>query len=137
MAQASHLAEECTGRFRGDRKPFAVIALDSAAHITCSANDYGFEEVFARMVTALGRPGDAFLALSTSGQSENLVRAAVAARTAGMTCLALLGKGGGHLHQMVDTAAVFPGETADEVQDLHMVAVHSILERLEADLCGI
>lgn len=136
MAQASHLAEECTGRFRVDRRPFAVLSLDSATHLSCTANDYGFEEVFARGVSALGRPGDALLVLSTSGESENLVRAVTAAKDKEMSTSALLGRGGGRLNHMVDQAAVFPGSTPDEVQDLHMVAIHAILIGLEEALCN-
>lgn len=137
MAQAAHLAEECTGRFRADRTPFGVLSLDSAAHLSCTANDYGFDRVFSRWVEAVGRAGDALLVLSTSGESENLVKAVTAAKERGMSTAALLGRGGGRIHPMVDKSAVFPGSTADEVQDLHMVAIHAILVGLEAALCAI
>ncbi|MCW5938411.1 MAG: SIS domain-containing protein [Fimbriimonadaceae bacterium] len=134
LADAMHFAEECTGRFRADRRPLAVLACSDPTHLTCAANDFGFEEVFARWVTALGRPGDLFLALSTSGESENLVRAARAAREQGMVVAGLLGRGGGRLGPLCDLVVMAPGETSDRIQEIHMLVLHSVVEAAEKEL---
>lgn len=131
MADAMHFAEEWTGRFRTDRRPYAVIALSDPAHITCVANDYGFEEVFARMVRALGRPGDILILLSTSGRSANLVRAAVAAQEADMQVVGFLGRDGGDILPICDQSVVMPGKTSDRIQELHMLALHCLIELAE------
>ncbi len=131
MADAMHFAEEWTGRFRADRRPLAVIALSDPAHITCVANDYGFEEVFARMVQALGRPGDVLILLSTSGRSANLVRAALAARAAELKVIGFLGRDGGDLLPICDRLVVMPGKTPDRIQELHMLALHCLIEIAE------
>ena len=83
LCDAIHFAEECTGKFRNDRRPLPAIALSDAGHITCTANDFGFAEVYARPLLALGHAGDLLIALSTSGNSENIVRASVAAKSRG------------------------------------------------------
>jgi D-sedoheptulose 7-phosphate isomerase len=131
LCDASHIVEEFTGRFRKDRPPLPAIACDGAGHLTCVGNDYGFEQVFARWVTALARPGDVVLLLSTSGNSPNVLLAAAAARKAGALSLALTGKGGGKLASAVEHALIAPGETADRIQELHMLALHTIVEGVE------
>jgi D-sedoheptulose 7-phosphate isomerase len=97
-------------------------------------NDFGFEDVFARPVGAFGRQGDVLLLLSTSGQSPNLVKAAVAGRNQGMRVVALLGRGGGALRTLCDLAHIVPGNTADRIQELHMLALHALIEAVEARL---
>lgn len=134
MADAVHFAEEWTGRFRENRRPYPVMALAEPAHLTCVGNDYGFEDVFARPVQAFGRPGDVLLLLSTSGQSPNLVKAAVAGRNQGMRVVALLGRGGGALKNLCDLAHIVPGNTADRIQELHMLALHALIEAVETQL---
>lgn len=131
---AAHAAEELTGRYRADRPPLGAIACTDAGHITCTANDYGFEEVFARWVRALGRPGDAIILLSTSGNSANVVRAADAAREIGVRTIALLGKGGGTLRERCDESWIVPGATADRIQELHMLVLHVLIEGVEREL---
>jgi D-sedoheptulose 7-phosphate isomerase len=131
LCDASHIVEEFTGRFRKDRPPLPAIACDGAGHLTCVSNDYGFEQVFARWVTALARPGDVVMLLSTSGNSPNVLLAAEAAREAGALSLALTGKGGGKLARAVEHALIAPGETADRIQELHMLALHTIVEGVE------
>jgi D-sedoheptulose 7-phosphate isomerase len=131
LCDASHIVEEFTGRFRKDRPPLPAIACDGAGHLTCVGNDYGFEQVFARWVTALARPGDVVMLLSTSGNSPNVLLAAEAAREAGALSLALTGKGGGRLASAVEHALIAPGETADRIQELHMLALHTIVEGVE------
>jgi D-sedoheptulose 7-phosphate isomerase len=133
---AAHFAEELTGRFRKDRPPLAAIACTDAGHITCTANDYGFEEVFARWVTALGRHGDVLILLSTSGDSQNMVRAAAAGAAAGLTTASLLGKGGGRLKGSCAIEVLVPGETSDRIQELHMLILHTMVEAVEKALFG-
>lgn len=134
LADAIHFAEEWTGRYRKDREPLPVIALADPAHITCVGNDYGFEEIFARPILALGHPGDMLFALSTSGNSRNLVRAAEAAKTRQVHVVGLLGRGGGTLKPLCDDAIVVPGATADRIQELHMMLLHILIEGVERDL---
>lgn len=131
---AAHFAEELTGRFRADRPALAAVACTDAGHITCTANDYGFEHVFSRWVEGLGRPGDVLIVLSTSGNSVNVVRAAEAGRAGGMRVVGLLGRGGGEARGKCDQAVVVPGETSDRIQELHMLILHGLVESVEAAL---
>lgn len=131
---AMHFCEELTGRFRADREPLAAIACIDPGHITCTANDYGYEAVFERWVRALGRPGDVLVLLSTSGTSPSIVRAAEAAKAIGVTRVALLGKGGGDLRSRCEHEWIVPGETADRIQELHMLILHTLIECVELAL---
>ncbi|GJM19077.1 MAG: phosphoheptose isomerase [Phycisphaeraceae bacterium] len=133
-ADAVHFCEELTGRYRDDRAPIAALACADAGHITCTANDYGFEHVFARWVEALARPGDVLVALSTSGNSANVIRAVKAARARKAHVLCLLGKGGGQLAGTADIEWVAPGETADRIQELHMLVLHTLVGAIERAL---
>jgi len=137
LCDAAHFAEELTGRFRADRPAIPAIALTDPGHLTCVANDYGFEAVFSRAVEALGRPGDVLVALSTSGNSPNIIRAVASARANGVLVVTLLGKGGGTMSRTSGAAEVeliAPGLTADRIQELHMLALHTIVELVEAEL---
>jgi len=134
LCDAMHFAEEMTGRFRKDRRPLGALALGEAGHLTCVANDYGFEYVFSRGVEALGRRDDVLIALSTSGNSTNILRAAEAAKAKGMRTVALLGKGGGRMRGACDLEVVVPGETADRIQELHMLILHTLVELVEIGL---
>ena len=131
LCDAIHFAEECTGKFRNDRKPLPSIALGDAGHITCTANDFGFAEIFARPLLALGHPGDLLIVLSTSGNSENVVRAAVAAKSRGMKVFGLLGREGGCLKQHCDSYLIAPGDTADRIQEIHIKVLHILIEQVE------
>jgi len=131
---AMHFCEELTGRFRHDRPPLPAIACGDPAHITCTANDYGFEEVFARWVEGLGREGDVLVVLSTSGNSPNVIRAVERARVGGLAVVALLGRGGGELAGVADIEWVVAGETSDRVQEAHMVILHLLVEGVEKRL---
>lgn len=133
---AVHFAEELTGRFRADRPPLPAIACADVGHITCTANDYGFDHVFSRWVRALGAAGDILIVLSTSGNSANVMRAAEAARDKGMETLGLLGKGGGKLRPLCDRSLVVPGETSDRIQELHMLILHTLVEGVEHAMFG-
>jgi D-sedoheptulose 7-phosphate isomerase len=134
MADAIHFAEEWTGRFRSDRRPFPALALADAAHLSCVANDYGFEQVFSRMVQAFASPDDMLILLSTSGNSPNLLRAAEAGRATGCHIVGFLGRDGGKLRALCDTVVMAPGETSDRIQELHMLALHTLIEAVECAL---
>lgn len=134
LCDAAHFAEELTGRFRADRRPLAALACADAGHITCTANDYGFDHVFARWVGALARPGDCVILLSTSGNSQNILLAAHAARDARATSIAMLGKAGGQLAGVCDLELIVPGETSDRIQELHMLLLHWFVEAIEKGL---
>jgi len=134
MADAMHFAEELTGRFRMDRPALAALACADPTHLTCVANDYGFEQVFSRWVEGLGREGDCLIVLSTSGNSANIVRAVDAARARGIETIGLLGRGGGVLLGVCETEIVVPGETSDRIQELHMLILHAWVESIERAL---
>ena len=131
-AEAMHMAEELVGRYRSNRPPLRANCLNAdPTALTCIANDFGFEEVFARPLRALGRRGDALLVFSTSGRSPNLLRALEAARERGVTCLGLLGGEGGPALELCHTALVVHGCDGAAVQEAHQVAMHIICEALE------
>ena len=128
---AMHFAEEFTGRFRKARKALPVISLTDPSHITCVANDMGFEEVFARGVEAYGNKGDVLIGISTSGNSENVIRALARAKELEIKTVALLGKNGGKLKDLCDYEIIVPGETTDRIQELHITVLHVIIETVE------
>ena len=132
MCDAMHFAEEWTGRFRRDRAALPALAFSDAAHMTCIANDFGFEQVFARMVDAYAKPGDALLAISTSGNSPNVLAACHAARRRGVSVVGLLGKGGGPMKELCDVAVVVPlATTSDRIQEVHIKVIHAVIEAVE------
>ena len=134
-ADAQHLATEYVVRFRRNRAPVAALALTTdTSLLTAAANDFGFELVFARQVEALGRNGDLLFLHSTSGESENLVAAAHAARSAGVSTIALLARGGGRLRGLVDHALVVPTDNGARAQELHLAIGHLICDLVEATL---
>ncbi len=134
MCDAMHFAEELSGRNREDRPALSAQAMSDPGHLTCVANDYGFEHVFARGVEAWARPGDVLLVLSTSGKSANLIRAAEAARARQVSVLGLLGRDGGALKPLCDLSLVVPGETSDRIQEVHIKAAHLLIQGIEAEL---
>ena len=124
-ADAQHLAAEFVGRFRRERQPLPAIALTTDTSIlTCIGNDYGFEQVFARQVLALGQPGDVAVAISTSGRSPNVLVAVQAARERGMTTIGLTGGDGGPLAQAVDIPIVVPSTVTARIQECHITIGH-------------
>ena len=132
LCDAQHFAEELSGRYRHDRRALAAIALTEASHMTCVANDYGFEFVFSRFVEALGRPGDVLLAISTSGNSPNILRAAEAAKAAGMLVVSLTGKDGGKLAGLSDVEIRVPHfGFADRIQEVHIKVIHILILLIE------
>jgi D-sedoheptulose 7-phosphate isomerase len=131
---AVHFAEEFTGRFRKHRRALPVIPLTDGAHMSCVANDYGYDEVFARGVEAYGKPGDLLLAISTSGNSPNIVRAVETAKALGMETILLLGKTGGKLKGAGTHEIIVASETTERVQEIHMLALHVLIESVERTL---
>ena len=128
---AMHFAEEFTGKFRKDRKPLPVIAFTDPAHITAVGNDFGFDDIFARNVDAFGQKGDVFIGISTSGNSQNILKAVEKCRQIGITTIALLGRDGGKLKNNCDFEFIIPGKTSDKVQEVHMTILHIIIEGTE------
>jgi D-sedoheptulose 7-phosphate isomerase len=135
LCDASHFAEELTGVFRQMRRALPAIAMNDPGHLTCVGNDLGFQNVFSRGVEALGNAGDCFIGLTTSGNSENLVRAFEAARIKRLKTIAFLGRGGGKLKGVADLEWIVEGfSTSDRVQEAHMAAIHIIIEIVEEHL---
>lgn len=134
-SDSQHLAAELTGRFINDRKPLAAIALttDTSA-LTSIANDYAFEDVFARQVMALGRPCDLLVGISTSGNSKNIIRAVEEAKAIGMTSVGLLGRDGGQLRGLCDHAIVVPSDVTARIQESHILIGHTLCGLIEQHL---
>lgn len=134
-SDSQHLAAELTGRFVKDRKPLGAIALttDTSA-LTSIANDFAFEEVFARQVMALGRSGDLLLGISTSGNSQNIIRAVEEARVIGIRTVGLLGRDGGQLRALCDHAIVVPCDVTARIQEAHILIGHTFCGLIEQHL---
>lgn len=134
-ADAQHIATEYVVRYGHTRRALPAVALTTdTSLLTACGNDLGFDEIFARQVEALARPGDLVVLHSTSGDSPNLVRAAQAARAKGVSVVALLGKGGGALRRLVDDALVVPSDATSHIQELHLALEHAICAIVEATL---
>ncbi len=134
-AEAQHLAEELVGRFRRDRRPLAGLALTSdGTALTCIANDFGYDQVFARQVSALARPGDVVLAISTSGNSPNVLHALEAAHEVGAIAAGLIGRDGGSLRALCDYAVVIRDQRTEYIQEAHLMVVHLLCAIVEQQL---
>jgi D-sedoheptulose 7-phosphate isomerase len=135
MCDAMHFAEELTGRYRNDRKPFAAMSIADPSHLSCVSNDYGYEQVFSRFIEAFGQKGDVLLAISTSGNSSNVVAAVETARNKGMKVVALTGKDGGKLALSCDVEIRSPQTVyADRAQEIHIKVIHSLIGFIESKL---
>lgn len=135
LCDAAHFAEELTGQFRLPRAALPAIALNDPGFITCTANDFGFETVFARGVAAFGKKGDVFVGLTTSGNSVNLIKAFEVAKQKELNTIAFLGKGGGKLKGVADLEIIIQDfSTSDRVQEAHMTAIHILIEMVEKKL---
>ncbi|MDP9337291.1 MAG: D-sedoheptulose 7-phosphate isomerase [Acidobacteriota bacterium] len=129
-AEAQHLVAELVGRYRSDRQPLAAIALTSeSASITAISNDYGFDHVFSRQLQAVARPGDVVLAISTSGNSPNVIAALESAKTMGLHTVGITGQTGGKLAALVDLCVRAPSDCTPRIQEAHMLMIHL--------LCGL
>ncbi len=134
-ADAQHLAAEYVVRLVRDRRALPATALTTDASVlTACANDLGYEQIFARQVEALGRPGDLLVLLSTSGESENVIRAATTAKDAGLSTVALLAGRGGRLRSLVDVAVVVPTDRVSRAQEIHLAIGHIVCDYVEKSI---
>lgn len=132
MCDAMHFAEELSGRYRQDRPALAALAISDPSHLSCVGNDYGYAFVFSRMVEAIGQPGDILFAISTSGNSENIIHAISAAHKKGMKVIGLTGKDGGKMAAVCDVEIRAPYSAyADRAQEIHIKVIHSLIDFVE------
>lgn len=135
LCDATHFAEELTGRFRQNRRPLAAMAINDPAYMTCVGNDFSFGDIFLRWVEAFGKPGDVLLAISTSGNSKNIVEAAEKARSQGMRVIALTADGDTALGRIADVVLRAPRTPySDRIQEIHIKVIHIVIEALEKEL---
>lgn len=134
MCDSLHFAEELTGRYRKDRAPLPATGISEAGHITCIANDFGFDYIFSRYVDAWGDKNDTLLAISTSGNSNNVIKAVEVAKSKGMKVVGLLGKDGGKLKSMVDVPIIVDSPITDRIQEVHIKCIHIFIEGIERQL---
>ena len=134
MCDSLHFAEELTGRYRKNRAPLPATGISEAGHITCIANDFGFEHIFSRFIEAWGQKGDVLLAISTSGNSANVIKAVEVAKSKGMMVVGLLGKDGGQLKGMVDVPLIIKSPITDRIQEVHIKCIHIFIEGIERQL---
>ena len=135
MCDAMHFAEELSGKFRQDRKALPALSISDASHISCVGNDYGYNEVFARYIEAIGLPNDVLLAISTSGHSKNVIRAIEAAKSKGIKVVALTGKDGGVMGSLADIEIRAPyAPFADRAQEIHIKVIHALIQTIEHEL---
>lgn len=131
-SDALHLAEELVGRYRSNRRPLPALCLNAdVTALTCIANDFGFEQVFARHLQALARPGDLLVCFSTSGNSPNILAALHSARACAVGSIAFLGNNGGEARHLADTALVVPSANSARIQEAHTLMLHAICEEIE------
>jgi D-sedoheptulose 7-phosphate isomerase len=137
MCDAMHFAEELSGRFRGDRPSLPAMSISDPSYMSCVINDYGAEAVFARYVEGMGFEGDVLVAISTSGNSMNVINAAEIAKSKGVKVIALTGKTGGKLAALADVEIRAPhSEFADRVQEIHIKVIHSLIHYVEQQMFG-
>jgi len=134
-AESSHLAVELIGRFKNNRRPLPSVSLNSdTSAITCIANDFGYDEIFARQLEGLARPGDVLVVLSTSGKSENILRALRKANELGVTSIALLGKGGGPAANLANYRITIESSETARIQEIHLLIGHTFCEFAEMEM---
>ena len=135
MCDAMHFAEELTGKFREERSPIPAVSISDPSHITCVGNDYGFDAIFSRYVESVGNTGDVLLAISTSGKSTNVIRAAEEANKKGIKVVALTGKDGGELSDLCDIEIRVPHfGYSDRIQEIHIKVIHILILLIEKNL---
>ncbi len=135
MCDAMHFAEELTGRYREDRKAIPALSVSDPSHISCTSNDYGYEFVFSRYIQALGKPGDVLLAISTSGNSKNIIQAIESAKAQGMKVVGLTGKDGGRMASLCDVEIRAPySKYADRAQEIHIKVIHALIDYIESNI---
>lgn len=132
LCDAMHFAEELTGRYRDNRKAIPAIAISDVSHMACVGNDYGYEFVFSRFIEAMGNTGDVLLAISTSGNSKNVIKAIEVAKEKGMKVVGLTGKDGGLMTSLCDVEIRAPhSKYADRAQEIHIKCIHSLIDYIE------
>jgi D-sedoheptulose 7-phosphate isomerase len=132
MCDAMHFAEELSGRYRNDRPALAAISISDPSHMSCVGNDYGYDFVFSRYLEAVGQSGDLLLAISSSGNSKNILKAIEVAKTKGITVVGLTGKDGGKMAEMCDIEIRAPfSNYADRAQEIHIKCIHSLIDYIE------
>jgi D-sedoheptulose 7-phosphate isomerase len=132
LCDAMHFAEELTGRYRDDRRPFAAIAMSDVSHMACVGNDYGYDFVFSRYLEAVGNSGDVLLAISTSGNSKNVLNAIDVAKRKGIKVVGLTGKDGGQMSSLCDVEIRAPhSQYADRAQEIHIKCIHALIDYIE------
>lgn len=134
MCDSMHFAEELTGRYRKDRRALAAMSFSDPSHMSCVGNDFGYDAIFQKMVEAFGQKGDSLLAISTSGNSGNVINAVNEAKDRGVTTIGLLGKDGGKLKDMVDIAIIVESPLTDRIQEIHIKIIHNLIEGIEREL---
>jgi D-sedoheptulose 7-phosphate isomerase len=135
MCDAMHFAEELTGRFRENRKAIPAVSISDASHISCVGNDYGYDQIFSRYVDSLGKKEDVLLAISTSGNSPNVMNAVKVAKEKGIIVIGLTGKSGGELSKACDIEIKAPfSEYSDRAQEIHIKVIHSLIHYIEENL---
>jgi len=134
MCDAMHFAEELTGRFRKERKPLPAVAISDPSHITCVANDYGFDFIFSKYIEGHAQTTDVLLAISTSGNSPNVINGILEAQKRKMKVIALLGKGGGKIKDMADISLIVDSNISDRIQEVHIKCIHIFIEGIERKL---
>lgn len=135
MCDAMHFAEELTGRYRENRPGIAAMSISDPSHLSCVANDYGYDFVFSRYIESVGRAGDVLLAISTSGNSKNVLLAIEAAKQKGMKVVGLTGKDGGKMAGICDVEIRAPhAPFADRAQEIHIKVIHSLIDHIERQL---
>lgn len=135
LCDATHFAEELTGRYRDSRRPLPALAINDPAYITCTANDFSFNEVFSRYVECMGMPGDVLLAISTSGKSENILKAAEQAHHNKMQVLVLTAVGDNPLTHLAEVSIRAPhAHHSDRIQEIHIKVIHTLIQLIEAEL---
>jgi D-sedoheptulose 7-phosphate isomerase len=135
LCDAMHFAEELTGRYRDDRRPFAAIAMSDVSHMACVGNDYGYDFVFSRYLEAVGNSGDVLLAISTSGNSKNVLNAIEVAKRKGIKVVGLTGKDGGKMSSLCDVEIRSPySQYADRAQEIHIKCIHALIDYIESNI---
>ena len=135
LCDATHFAEELTGRYRNNRRPLPAIAINDPAYMTCTGNDFSFNDVFSRYIEGVGCDGDVLLAISTSGNSANIVRAAQQAKVQGMKVIALTSKGLNKLAEVADIAICAPKAAhSDRIQEIHIKVIHILIQAIVSEL---
>jgi D-sedoheptulose 7-phosphate isomerase len=135
MCDAMHFAEELSGRYRDDRPALSAVSISDPSHISCVGNDYGYASIFSRYIEAMGRKGDVLLAISTSGNSENVNKAVAVAKQKGMKVVSLTGKTGGQLANASDVEIRVPHHGyADRTQEIHIKVIHSLIDFIEKNI---